>query len=374
MLTKEKQFTDSNAPRIRAGEEAEKEMAFRLQRRFGKDTTAHIINDLRIEHDGNAFQIDHLVVTPWALFIVESKSVHCPVTIKVWDENREHWSRDFEGKVEGFDSPILQAEEQGRLLKDFLRANSEQMLGKMIGLVQKGFFYCPIITLVAISRTGVINVESGTLRKNVLKADEIAPEIAKQIKDLKKKASIFNFSLETGWEMTEEEATRVASLLSSAHIPKTSTRPAIKATPKKTDALASTKSGTVPRVGAICPTCGTRKLLRKSVKRTDGTETDFLACSGHPKECTQIFALVAKVADTPKAEEAPAEEKAAPSTRKQQRRQSEKKYCYECKIDIPEVVAKYCFDHPKRFGGRAYCRNCQNDIGTLERTVQGSSG
>lgn len=199
MLTKEKQFSNSDNPRIRAGNEAEKEIAFHLQRRFGKDTTAHIINDLRIEYDGNTFQIDHLVVTPWALFIVESKSVHCPVTIKVWDENREHWSRNFDGKNEGFDSPILQAEEQGRLLKDYLRANSEQMLGKMIGLVQKGFFYCPIISLVAISRTGIINVESGTLRKNVLKADEIAPEIAKQIKGLKKKASIFNISLDTGW-------------------------------------------------------------------------------------------------------------------------------------------------------------------------------
>lgn len=369
MLIKEKQFTDSNDPRIRAGEEAEKEMAFRLQRRFGKETTVHIINDLRIEHDGSAFQIDHLLVTPWALFIVESKSVHCPVTIKVWDESREHWSREFEGKVEGFDSPILQAEEQGRMLKDFLRANCEQMLGKMIGLLQKGFFYCPILTLVAISRTGVIRVESGTLRKNVLKADEIAPEIAKQIIALKKKASLFNFSLETGWEMTEDEAARVASFLSGAHTAKTSSKPAIKAPQKKSDSDISVKSGSVPRVGAICPSCETRKLVRKSVKRADGTETDFLACSGHPKECTQIFALVA----TPKTGEATADENAAPRSGKKQQHQSGKRYCCQCKIDIPEVVAKYCFDRPKRFGGRAYCRSCQKNIGLQELAIKDSS-
>jgi hypothetical protein len=362
MLTKEKQFSNSDDPRIRAGNEAEKEIAFHLQRRFGKDTTAHIINDLRIEYDGNTFQIDHLVVTPWALFIVESKSVHCPVTIKVWDENREHWSRNFDGKNEGFDSPILQAEEQGRLLKDYLRANSEQMLGKMIGLVQKGFFYCPIISLVAISRTGIINVESGTLRKNVLKADEIAPEIAKQIKELKKKASIFNISLDTGWSMTEEEAAQVASFLSSNHRPRTVSKPTIKTAPKNTDTTSDIKSGSVPRVGATCPTCKTQKLIRKSVKRTDGTETDFLACAGHPKECNQIFALVTKTLGTQEAEAIPVKNEIAQTGKKPQHRQPQKNYCCKCKADIPEVVAKYCFNQPKLFGGRAYCRSCQNEI------------
>jgi hypothetical protein len=158
MIVKEKQLSTATDPRVRAGDEAERDMAFRLARRFGNDPDVHIINDLRIEHEGHAFQIDHLLVTPFGLFIIESKSVHCPVTIKVWDKKREHWSRNFEGKVEGFDSPVLQAEEQGRLLKAFMRANTEQMLGKMIGFVQKGFGYCPIIPLVAISRTGVTNI------------------------------------------------------------------------------------------------------------------------------------------------------------------------------------------------------------------------
>lgn len=362
MLAKEKQFTDSDDPRIRAGNEAEKEMAFRLQRRFGTDSTTHIINDLRIEHDGNAFQIDHLLVTPWALFIVESKSVHCPVTIKVWDENREHWSRHFGDKIEGFDSPILQAEEQGRLLKDYLRANSEEMLGKMIGLVQKGFFYCPIIPLVAISRTGVIHVESGTLRKNIFKADEIAPEIARQIKELKKKASIFNLSLDTGWEMSEEEAGQVASFLCRTHTPRIESSRAIISPAQKPLTAASTKPGSAPRVGATCPACGTRKLIRKSVKRTDGTETDFLACEGHPAACKQIFALVTKDLVATGSKEAPTRQPDITNDKRRQPRPAQKKYCYSCKADIPEIVAKYCFDRPKQFGGRAYCRSCQGKM------------
>jgi hypothetical protein len=361
MIVKEKQFSTSTDPRVRAGEDAEKDMAFRLARRFGNDTNVHVINDLRIEHEGNAFQIDHLLVTPFGLFIVESKSVHCPVTIKVWDETREHWSRTFDSKVEGFDSPVLQAEEQGRLLKTFMRANAEQMLGKMIGFVQKGFGYCPIIPLVAISRTGVIDVESGTLHNSVLKADEIAPEIARQIATLKKKANLLNLSLETGWEMTADEAARVAGFLNSAHTPRVSQKPDTLPVAKESAPPASTAQGNVPRVGAPCPKCGTRKLVRKSVKRSDGTETDFLACAGHPNDCQQIFALVTKALDTPKVE-AGIVDSATAIAAKPRRQSAGKTYCYKCKTDIPQNVADYCFGKHEQFGGRAYCRSCQREV------------
>jgi len=361
MIVKEKQFSTSTDPRIRAGEEAEKDMAFRLARRFGNEADVHVINDLRIEHEGNAFQIDHLLVTPVGLFIVESKSVHCPVTIKVWDEKREHWSRTFEGKVEGFDSPVLQAEEQGRLLKAFICANDEQMLGKMIGFVQKGFGCCPIVPLVAISRTGVIDVESGTLHKSVLKADEIAPEIARQLATLRKKANFLNLSLEIGWEMSADEAARVAGFLCSRHAPKAPPKPAAQAAPTETTPPASKAQGSVPRVGAPCPKCGTRKLARKSVKRADGTETDFLACAGHPNDCQQIFALVTKVQDTPKAD-AGIGDSTAPIAKKPQQRQAGKIYGYKCKTDIPRSVADYCFGKRELFGGRVYCRSIQQKM------------
>jgi ssDNA-binding Zn-finger/Zn-ribbon topoisomerase 1 len=362
MIVKEKKFSPSTDPRVRAGDEAEKDMAFRLGRRFGHEPKVHIINDLRIGHEGNTFQIDHLLVTPWGLFIVESKSVHCPVTIKVWDDKREHWSRNFDGKTEGIDSPVLQAEEQGRLLKTFMRDNDEQMLGKMIGLVQKGFGYCPIISLVAISRSGVIEVASGALHKSVLKADEIAPEIARQIASLKKKASLLNLSLDTGWEMTVEEAVKVANFLVSAHIQKQP--PKSEAPPASIESTLSvrTQTGTVPRVGAPCPKCRTRKLVRKSVHRPDATETDFLACEGYPKDCTQIFALTTKPIVAPEIEDVSTLGSTAPITSKQLRRQPGKKYCYKCKTGIDQKVADYCFDRPDQFGGRAYCRRCQGEF------------
>lgn len=362
MIVKEKKFSPSTDPRVRAGDEAEKDMAFRLGRRFSQEPNVHIINDLRIVHEGNTFQIDHLLVTPVGLFIVESKSVHCPVTIKVWDDKREHWSRNFDGKTEGIDSPVLQADEQGRLLKIFMRDNTEQMLGKMIGLVQKGFGYCPIITFVAISSSGVIEVASGTLHKSVLKADEIAPEIARQIASLKKKANLLNLSLDTGWEMTEEEAAKVASFLVSAHCEKQPQRKEAPLPSKASPLPVITQAGTVPRVGASCPKCGIRKLVRKSVNRSDGTETDFLACGGYPQDCTQIFALTTKPIEAPKAEVASQAGGTKPIIGQPPRHQSGKKYCYKCKADIEQKVADYCFKRPGQFGGKAYCRSCQGEL------------
>ena len=86
MLIKEKQFNNPSSPKLRAGEEAEKQMAFYLQREFGKNKECFLINDLRISHLGETAQIDHLIVSQYGLFIIESKSVHGKVIINEHNE------------------------------------------------------------------------------------------------------------------------------------------------------------------------------------------------------------------------------------------------------------------------------------------------
>jgi hypothetical protein len=39
--------------------------------------------------------------------------------------------------------------------------------------------------------------------------------------------------------------------------------------------------------------------------------------------------------------------------------QSNRFYCIKCKKTIPEKVARFCWDNKKRFGGKAYCFDCQ---------------
>lgn len=37
-------------------------------------------------------------------------------------------------------------------------------------------------------------------------------------------------------------------------------------------------------------------------------------------------------------------------------------FCFKCKKTIAEKVAKFCWDNRQRFGGRAYCYNCQKTV------------
>ena len=50
---------------------------------------------------------------------------------------------------------------------------------------------------------------------------------------------------------------------------------------------------------------------------------------------------------------------ASPTTEVQE---PKKFFCCKCKTAISEKVARFCWDNKPRFGGRAYCINCQNSI------------
>ena len=297
MILKEKELTNPSDPRQKAGAEAEKQMAFYLQRAFRKRDDCFVINDLRVIHDGDVAQIDHLVVSPFGLFIIESKSVHGTISINQHGD----WKRTYNNEATGMPSPVLQAQEQGRILKELLRENTERVLGKMLfGKVQKGFHYCPVCTYVAISDGGII--ERGMEIPELLKADVVAGAVTKQIAEFESKANLFSpknlLSIEVPWAMTKQEAKASAEFLLSKHTPVTLSS---KTTLQKENldlkptTTRKTEKSFVPKVGAPCPECGKQKLIRKSINRSDGTETDFLACEGYPASCKAIFPLVAVV-------------------------------------------------------------------------------
>jgi hypothetical protein len=192
LIIKEKQLTNSKDPKVRAGADAEKQMAFYLQRSFAKEKDCFVLNDLRIVHEGNTAQIDHLIVTQFGLFIIESKCVSEYGKITV--NERDEWSRTYHNEIKGMPSPVLQSEAQGVILKELLRANAESLLGQILfGTLQKGFKFCPILTYVAISDTGIIDREKEVL--SLYKADQITRAITSKIKDFKKQNGLLSTSL-----------------------------------------------------------------------------------------------------------------------------------------------------------------------------------
>ncbi len=295
MILKEKIFTDSSDAKWRAGDAAEKQMAFYLQREFRKRDDCFVINDLRLSHDGDTVQIDHLIVSTIGLFIVESKSVHGTIAIN------EHgdWQRSYNGEFTGMPSPVLQAEAQGKILKELLRENAECVLGKMLfGKLQKGFKFCPVCIHIAISDSGII--ERGREVPELFKADAVAASVAKKITHYKSLSKVLSpqgmFTLEGGWEISTQEAQATAEFLLARHVPLVSPVKPVSVTSKSaTKPLLTTEHAKnfAPKAGGICPICRTQKLIRKSIKRSDLSETDFLACENYPSSCKTLYPLVA---------------------------------------------------------------------------------
>lgn len=270
MILKEKQLKNSNDPRLKAGEGAEKQMAFYLKRAFANQEDCYVINDLRVTHKNETAQLDHLLVTQYGLFIVESKSVHGTINVNT---NKE-WSRTFNKSASGMSSPVIQAEEQGKLVKSILKNNAAQMLGKLLGL-QKGFGSCPIFVYVAIKDRGIINRNADI--PELKKADQVTQEIELKLKNLKKNSSILSAlsTSDIAWSITAEETVKVADFLLNQH------KPLIKeiSIPEaKTKAISEVK--TEPNKHSEndeCPRCKIGKLIRRK------KETEFLGCSLFPK-------------------------------------------------------------------------------------------
>lgn len=372
MLIKSKVFAPQSDPRLKAGDEAERQMAFLLDRRFEDRDDVFVLHDLRIQKGKYAFQIDHLIVTRYGIALIESKSIHSKVSITRHDERREHWSREFRGREEGIPSPVRQVQEQARLLREYLRENAGQVLGKLLGLLQKGFGYCPFDTYVGVSTSAVFKLARGTrLPEHVYKADEVAPEIDQQLQARAKGDSLLKLA-EAPWSMSKAEALATARFLLAHDTPRA--RPTLQEPAPAADAVAPVAPATpvampavpaAPQPGSLCPACGAHPLATAVAGpvKADGSRDRYLACLGNkdgscswkmPVEPARVaeapaeYTVAAAVAPPSPEGEAPAQPAAAP-----------RYFCFECRVSIPKEVARFCWDRKERFGGKAYCRSCQ---------------
>lgn len=132
MILKDKTQTSSGSIKLDAGIKQEHDVAFYLRRAYKNSEQVMVLNDLRIEHDGESAQIDHLIVYTYGFIVVESKSIRGEVKVNEYGE----WTRSYKGQWSGMPSPIKQAELQLKLLKQYLCANTEKVIGKYLGIQQ----------------------------------------------------------------------------------------------------------------------------------------------------------------------------------------------------------------------------------------------
>ncbi|RTZ15684.1 nuclease [Vibrio aquaticus] len=136
MIIKDKDVSVSTYYKKQLGDQVESDVAFYLKRQFLEQDDIFVFNNLRIEHNQEFAQIDHLIVYKKGFVLVESKSIKG--TVKINDQLE--WQRTVRGRWVGMPSPITQAEIQAKLLKKLLNENAESMLAKVLVVVLQGYF------------------------------------------------------------------------------------------------------------------------------------------------------------------------------------------------------------------------------------------
>ena len=196
-----------------AGAKAEEQMAFYLRRAFADEPEAWVFHDLRFEDGaGDAVQIDHLVLHPYGMILIESKSVTSEVRVNKHLE----WTRVWQGREMGMPSPIQQAKLQAENLKKILNLAAEELRGKLLGKFQKGFNACPFEIIVGISDSGIIRRDVDL--PEVCKADQVAERISAIVQRHKKATSLLSLSLKDGMEhFGETERQKISEFFIARH-------------------------------------------------------------------------------------------------------------------------------------------------------------
>lgn len=219
MIIKKYEPREQSDPRLAAGVRAEKQMAHYLDRHFGPAADFLLLHDLRIGFEGEAAQIDHLVLHPYGAALVESKSVSSAVRINA----RGEWERQNGRSWSGMPDPLLQAERQALLLKRLLESRTDELLDKLMGLVQTTFRNMALDTFAAISDGGKIERARPDQAPGALKADAVPAAIAATFARYRRGASLLNWNLKETMDAPRDfkldELRRIARFLAAQHRP-----------------------------------------------------------------------------------------------------------------------------------------------------------
>ena len=209
MILKDKTQTSSASIKLDAGIKQEHDVAFYLRRAYKNSEQVMVLNDLRIEHDGESAQIDHLIVYTYGFIVVESKSIRGEVKVNEYGE----WTRSYKGQWSGMPSPIKQADLQLKLLKQYLCANTEKVIGKFLG-IQQGLgarcydVFCAISSDAIIDRT----IAPKDIADKLVKSEFIADALDKKM-NFKKFYNVVGKIYDTRPTFNQDELNHICQFL-----------------------------------------------------------------------------------------------------------------------------------------------------------------
>ena len=249
---------DERDPRRSAGRKAERQMAHYLDRHFLEHKRLHVLHDVRIEHDGEVAQMDHVIVHRFGIAIVESKSVSTSVRINASDE----WERQWGGRWRGMPDPILQGERQCLVLKRLLVSRQDELLDKLLGVFQGTFWAMAQDVFVAISDDGTIQRAKRGQAPRVMKADAIPKAIEELVASYRNDVRFLNPNLpafaKAPRDFNANELLRIGHFLRTRSTDTHAEPPATDASgvPTRTAAHAAAPDAGPVRSTVSCKRCG----------------------------------------------------------------------------------------------------------------------
>lgn len=182
-----------------AGRIAQDRMAYHLRRFFGKSEEIDVLNYLRVGSGNAVTHVDHLLLHPYGLLVVERDNLVGRVQIK--DDGQ--WVRWLDDAPSEMRSPITRAYLRALSLKAFLDQNVKQ----------KGFFDAiELDILVAVPDTTTIQWPTTGPLVEICNADQVHERVTQRVAQCRRAAAASGV-------LTSSERRRLGEFLRSLHRP-----------------------------------------------------------------------------------------------------------------------------------------------------------
>jgi Zn finger protein HypA/HybF involved in hydrogenase expression len=215
MILKTKSLQYTQTPQASVGQKQEQSVAFFLRRAFKDHPQVLVVNDFKFSFNDETALIDHLIIYPYGFVLVESKSIKGHVKVNSQGE----WTRSYNSQWAGMPSPIKQVELQQALLKELLKHHKTEILGKLLGIKQKGFggrcwdHLCVVSSDAVIDRKTMPREISDKLVKTEFLVDKL-----EEIMNLKSKFLRFIHFSDTRPDFNKLELDSVGQFIIAQHI------------------------------------------------------------------------------------------------------------------------------------------------------------
>ena len=261
-----KSLIERELKNLYSGKKGEETSSYYLDFDFKKNKNWVLIHDLRIEHDGDVAQIDHLLIGKMLdIYVIESKNFNCGVSIS----EEGDFSYFYKNRPYAIPSPISQNARHIRLLDRYLTDNG--LLPKRLGMTIKPN-YRNIVLISPKSR--LTKPKTGTYDCScVMKADKFLERFKDDMND-----DALGTMINITKVMSQQNLYMFAEKLVLAH------------KPIKVDYLAKfglendrdveDKAGEYNNVS--CPKCG-KEMVKRVAKQGKKAGSEFFGCVDFPK-------------------------------------------------------------------------------------------